>query len=150
MAQRDYGDWQYGWAFGLALGAWLLNVVATLSLLMQSPGRDLKAGERLAADTVHGRRGSFADIFTRGFWTGGAGQPWRGGEREEASTRDGLEESELDSSDFDSVSILLLAPIAMTDPMLCFAALRVLFCSWPPPLALVCVPPRSSLRPRRS
>jgi hypothetical protein len=74
MAQRDYGNWSYGWSFGLALGAWILNIVATLSLAIQSPARDLKAGERLASDTVHGRRGSFADIFTRGFWTGGAGQ----------------------------------------------------------------------------
>jgi hypothetical protein len=67
-----------GWATGTALGAWLLPLAASLACLVPSPLRDLKTGELIARDTLRGRRGSWADLFTRDFWT--RGPDWGGRE----------------------------------------------------------------------
>lgn len=44
-----------------------------IACMVPSPLRDLKTGEVIARDTIRGRRGSYADIFTRDFWTRGEG-----------------------------------------------------------------------------
>jgi hypothetical protein len=98
MARRDFtGDWNYGWATGLGLGAWLLPLGAAIANMMPSPARDLKEGEILAHDTTRGRRGSWYDLFTRDYWTrggdwGGHEAPLAGGTGTGVTGRSGYDE----------------------------------------------------------
>jgi len=72
MAQRGFPDWGYSWAYGLALGAWLINGAAIVTMMVPAPARDLKTGEILARRTARGERGSWWDMFTARWWTEGA------------------------------------------------------------------------------